>query len=294
MAAIEYLCKQYCVRFPNAACEALNGDAASFKSLAELARGDEGGTMATTSEGRALAKARHKAETAEQQARRMRDRQQRWHDEDMYLSRAEFEGGEPCRGCGELLLDGLLPGGWPPLLKMTPEQQADYDCEGAKWQERHGNCHAGRWSMQGSRTQHCSYCCPPPPMSQKQAEALRDILRPARERNLTDLVVWELVLTCGHTARATAHRDHGSYSPWTTRECEQCGGEIFGVISALQIGRADEVERSEKAARQEQQVPRGPKPPSKTALRRRLREAEQQAEALRLQLAALEELPRGR
>ena len=107
MAAIEYLCKQYCVRFPNAACEALNGDAASFKSLAELARGDEGGPMATTSEERALAKARRKAETAEQQARRMRDRQQRWHDEDMYLSRAEFEAEEPCRGCGKLLLDGL-------------------------------------------------------------------------------------------------------------------------------------------------------------------------------------------
>ena len=147
--------------------------------------------------------------------------------------------------------------------------------------------------MQGSRTQHCAYCCPPPPLSQKQAEALRDILRPARERNLADLVVWELVLTCGHTARATAHRDHGSSSPWTTRECERCSGEIFGVISALQIGPATRSSAA-RAARQEQQAPRGPKPPSKTALRRGLREAEQQAEALRLQLAALEELPRGR
>ena len=147
--------------------------------------------------------------------------------------------------------------------------------------------------MQGSWTQHCSYCCPPPPMSREQAEALRDILRPARERNLADLVVWELVLTCGHTALATAHRGHGSYSPWTTRECEQCGGEIFGVISAVQIGPADEVEREQKTARQEQQAHRGHKPTSKTALRRRLREAEREAEALRLQLSALEETSSG-
>ena len=55
----------------------------------------------------------------------------------------------------------------------------------------------------------------------------------------------------------------------------------------MRIGPLPEVERSEKAAAG--RVPIGPKPPSKAALRRRLREAEAQAEALRIQLAQLDE-----
>ena len=36
-----------------------------------------------------------------------------------------MEAGEPCRGCGQPLLDGM--GDWPPLLRLTPEQRAEYD-----------------------------------------------------------------------------------------------------------------------------------------------------------------------
>jgi hypothetical protein len=48
------------------------------------------------------------------------------------------------------------------------------------------------------------------------------------------------------------------------------------------------VERGEKPTVARATVT-GPKPPSKAALRRRLREAEAQAEALRIQLAQLDE-----
>ena len=76
---------------------------------------------------RALKRARARAEQAERDARRMRDQRRRWEEDGTRLTRAEFEAGVPCRGCGEPWLDGL--GGWPPLLDMTPEQRADYDRE---------------------------------------------------------------------------------------------------------------------------------------------------------------------
>ena len=60
------------------------------------------------------------------------------------------------------------------------------------------------------------------------------------------------------------------------------------VISALRIGPVPEVERREKQGAG--RAPTGPKPPSKAGLRRRLREAEAQANALRVQLAQLDEV----
>ncbi|MFZ0190672.1 MAG: hypothetical protein WAL72_27450 [Streptosporangiaceae bacterium] len=60
------------------------------------------------------------------------------------------------------------------------------------------------------------------------------------------------------------------------------------MISAVRIGPVPEVERREKPAAG--RAPTEPKPPSKAALRRRLREAEAQANALRVQLAQLDEV----
>lgn len=55
---------------------------------------------------RALKRARARAEQAEREVRRTRDRRRRWEEEGTYLTRAEFEAGVPCRGCGEPWVDG--------------------------------------------------------------------------------------------------------------------------------------------------------------------------------------------
>jgi DNA repair exonuclease SbcCD ATPase subunit len=73
-------------------------------------------------EQRALSQARKAAEAAEEEDRRREERRQQWRREGTYMSRAEMEAGEPCRGCGQPLLDGA--GDWLPLSQLTPEQRA--------------------------------------------------------------------------------------------------------------------------------------------------------------------------
>ena len=90
-----------------------------------------------------------------------------------------------------------------------------------------------------------------------------------------------------HTARRTQHQDHKEWNLYSTYECQECDGEIRGVINAVRIGPVPEVESNEKPAAE--RAAGRPKPQSKAALRRRLREAEAQASALRVQLAELDE-----
>ena len=236
---------------------------------------------------RALKRARARAEQAERDARRMRDQRRRWQEEGTRLTRAEFEAGVPCRGCGEPWLDGL--GAWPTLLDMTPEQRIEYDRDDARYLACHGDCRAHRESVVGNRTQHCGYCCPPPPLSAEQVETLRRLLGGwSAQPDPASLMVWEVTHTCGHTVRRRQHRDHRDWNLYSTYECQECGGEIRGVISAVRIGLVPEVERGEKPDTQRASAT-GPKPPSKAALRRRLREVEAQAKALRIRLAHLDE-----
>jgi hypothetical protein len=101
-------------------------------------------------------------------------------------------------------------------------------------------------------------------------------------------VVWEVTHTCGHTVRRRQHRDHREWNLYSTYECQECGGEIRGVISAVRIGPVPEVERGEEPAAGRAEAT-GPKPPSRAVLRRRLREAEAQVKALRIQVAQLDE-----
>ena len=103
------------------------------------------------------------------------------------LSRAQFEAGEPCPGCGLPYVDGL--GSDAPDLTRTAEQQAALDAERARFNEHHADCrpsdkfpdsNLGGYrvgSFSGGRppnlTLHCYACCPPPPLSDQQRERLR-------------------------------------------------------------------------------------------------------------------------
>lgn len=176
---------------------------------------------------------------------------------------------------------------------MTAEQRAEYDREEARYRERHGNCHAGRQTLQGGRTLHCCYCCPPPPMSAQTIERVRSLLEGIRTEvddphYRARLIVWELSLTCGHTVRKTQHSDQETYSLYSTVKCQECSGEIMGILAAVRIGPAGEIAHMEDPAPGDKRA-NGPKPPSKAALRKKLREAETQVEALRLQIAQLDQ-----
>jgi hypothetical protein len=187
------------------------------------------------------------------------------------------------------LLDRL--GGFPPQLQMTAEQGAASDTEEARFTGRHGDCHGGRWSVAGSRTLHCNYCCPFPPISERQAEEIAQIIGHAPP-SPASLMVWELTLTCGHITRRRAHIDHGHYG--LTTDCEECDGEVRGIVAHVKIGTAAEVARQEEAdakAAGSTAAPGLPKRPSKQAVRRKLRDAEAQAAALRIQLAQMEAPP---
>jgi hypothetical protein len=164
-------------------------------------------------------RARRAAEAAEADDQRVEERRLQWQREGTYLSWAEIEAGEPSRGCGQPLLDGL--GDWYPLNKLTPDQRAEYDRAEELYRERHRGCRSHRWSLSGHRAQHCGYCCPPLPLTAQQIEKVTRIFSSARTRP-EDLDGWDLTLTCGHTVRRTQHRDHGDRHSWLVVECVTC------------------------------------------------------------------------
>jgi hypothetical protein len=194
-------------------------------------------------EQRALSRARRAAQAAEDEDLRMEERRQRWLREGTYMSRAEVEAGEPCRGCGEPFLDSA--GDWPPLLQLNPEQRAEYDRAEAAFRERHAGCRAGRWSLAGHRAEHCSYCCPPPPMSDLQAEQVTRVLSSVYVAT-GDLDAWDLMLTCGHVVRRTWHRDHGDRYGAAVTGCPVCA-ERRRIVTARRAEPA--ADRSGQAGR---------------------------------------------
>ncbi|MFE6025630.1 hypothetical protein [Streptomyces niveus] len=180
---------------------------------------------------------RSEALQTEEDDRRVEERRQQWRQKGMYLSPGELAAGHPCRSCGEPFRDGL--GSWPPLLQMTPEERTEHDATKAEYTKRHAECRAVHWTVRGSRTQHCSVCCPPPPMGEEQTKAIAKILfSPMPEkRHLDD---WDLTLTCDHTVRHTQHRDHQRYSTAVVA-CPTCGTRR-GVVGAVHIGPSDDPE----------------------------------------------------
>jgi hypothetical protein len=182
-------------------------------------------------EQRAFARARRAAAAAEEEDQRLAERRQQWQRDGSYLSRAELEAGEHCRGCGLPILDGL--GDWYPLNQLTPEQRAQYEHANEAFLARHRDCRSHRWSLSGHRTEHCGYCCPPVPLSDQQIERISRIFSSIRTRQ-EDQDEWELTLTCEHVVRRTQHRDNDRYST-PVADCLECGLRR-GVVTAKRIG----------------------------------------------------------
>lgn len=109
---------------------------------------------------RAATRRRKEALIAEDVYERDEAKRLEWQTNGTRLTRKELEAGVACRGCGLPIVDRL--GSWPAHSQLTPEERVEYDAAAADYRARHGDCHAHRWTMSGSRTQHCGFCCPPP------------------------------------------------------------------------------------------------------------------------------------
>jgi hypothetical protein len=176
---------------------------------------------------RALKRQRARALAAEAEHERTEARLRDWVVNGTRLTRKELEAGEPCRGCGLPIIDGR--GSWPALLKLSSRERAEYDAAEADYKARHGDCRASRWSISGSRSTHCSYCCPPPPLSKRQVEQLASLLsQPVDPR---ELATWRLVPTCDHIVERWQHRTHDRWSSLPVVECPTCG-QHRGIVTA--------------------------------------------------------------
>lgn len=191
--------------------------------------------MATLSEEakerRAANRRRKRALEAEADALRDEERRKVWVEQGMYLTQAEIEAGVNCRGCGQPLVDGL--GGWPPLLMLTDEERPEYEAAEADFKARHSDCRSYRWSMADSRTAHCGFCCPPPPLSDKQIESIRAIFKRAGRLDPVDLDTWRLTLTCEHVIDKSQHHTHTYWSS-STVHCPKCG-QTRGIVTSEKL-----------------------------------------------------------
>lgn len=190
---------------------------------------------------RALARARREALEAEKDHRRHEERRELWQRERMYLSREEAAAGQPCRACGEPVIDGL--GSWPALLHMTEQERREYDAADERFRATHSDCRAVRWSIHGSRATHCGLCCPPLPLGPRQAEAIAKILFSDRnDEQKKQLDTWKLTLTCNHSVERTQHRDHQYYSMRVV-PCSECDMDR-GVVEGEHLGPAADLDIS--------------------------------------------------
>jgi hypothetical protein len=184
---------------------------------------------------RAAKRAQRAALDAEAEDQRRRERDDLWKREGTRLTWAEYVAGEPCRGCGSPMKDGL--GSWPPLMKMSEQEKREYEEADRRFRERHADCRSGRWTIEGSRLTHCCFCCPPPPLSPKQVESIARIFASvSRQERKKDLDTWDLTLRCGHVVPYIQHRDNAYVSAHVV-DCQDCG-ERRGVVSSERVGPA--------------------------------------------------------
>ena len=221
---------------------------------------------------RAQARVMQAALDAEDQHRRTTEASERWDREGMYLTREQALAGEPCRSCGLPYIDGSNHERKGSMY-WTPEEKSEYDAEDAAFRERHKDCRGVRWTISGSRAQHCGECCPHFPMSEEQALKISRLLSSLTPRNEADLVTWSHTLTCGHEVLGTVNRDNPNYRASGVRDCPECGAKK-GVVS---------VERVEAVAVQPSQDS-----PPPTAPAREMEDARREVADLRVALKSAE------
>ncbi|MFF7812929.1 hypothetical protein ACFZCF_13610 [Streptomyces sp. NPDC007945] len=225
---------------------------------------------------RAAARARKKALEAEEQDRRDTARRELWAREGTRLTWAEFEAGEPCRGCGKPMYDRL--GSWYPLMALSETERQEYEAAEARFKEEHPDCRSSRWSISGSHVSHCSACCPPPPLGPQMIRKLNDFFArlPPEEERKKDLDAWQLTLTCDHVARHVQHREH-SYVSARAVDCPECG-ERRGVVESVRMGPAhvDESGGADRTAEERERLSA-----ELAAAQEKLRREERKAEVTR-------------
>ena len=154
----------------------------------------------------ALTRKRNEAVRAEEEHARQQAKERDWEERGLRLTYEELVAREPCRGCGEAILDGLEP--FPGTMYLSPEQKVEYDAREAAYKERHGECRAHRWSMGGSRQLHCGFCCPPPPLNPRQIEDLTKLMAAWKKPDPKEMDTWELTLRCDHAVHKVIHHSN--------------------------------------------------------------------------------------
>ena len=202
---------------------------------------------------RAAKRALRAALDAEADEQRDCERSELWKREATLLSWEEYRAGEPCRGCGEPMSDGL--GNWWQTMKLSEPERREYEEAQQAFRERHSDCKGGRWSIDGSRVAHCGFYCPPPPMGPKQIEKLYKLLSSmsSPDERKKELDAWNLTLRCDHVVPFIQHRSN-TYVSTSVVDCAECGARR-GVVRRGHVGPAyndDGTSRHRDSAEQEQ------------------------------------------
>jgi hypothetical protein len=132
----------------------------------------------------------------------------RWSAEGLYQPYDAFAAGEPCRACHRVLRDVEGMAEEPPILDAVSDNDA--------FRSAHAACGFGFWRIQDCSTDHCHRCCPPPPLSPRQIDVLRELLSPASSGPQFG---WYVELTCEHAEFVTTGR---ADEPPRTARCTEC------------------------------------------------------------------------
>ena len=194
----------------------------------------------------ALTRKRNEAVRAEEEHARQQAKERDWEERGLRLTYEELVAREPCRGCGEAILDGLEP--FPGTMYLSPEQKVEYDAREAAYKERHGECRAHRWSMGGSRQLHCGFCCPPPPLNPRQIEDLTKLMAAWKKPDPKEMDTWELTLRCDHAVHKVIHHSN-EHVYASVVDCPECG-EPRGILTAERLQTPERNARAYAAERE--------------------------------------------